>query len=86
MWINFGFRLVMDRFTSGVRVLSVQPISGVGSGMDLAQSIRVSDFESVLPGLAATLRSATVVVMVVEPLYGYSPTTSNRHSGYHFFL
>jgi len=34
----------------------VQPISGVGSGMDPGQSVRASDFESVLPGLPDSMQ------------------------------
>jgi len=42
---------------------SVQPISGVGSGMDSGQSVRVSDLGLVLPGLLASNVKVGIIIV-----------------------
>ena len=51
VWINFGFRSVMDRFTSGVRVQIGSAHFGCRFGYGFGSIGSGSGFGSVLPGL-----------------------------------
>ena len=64
---HFGCRLISGfvRLWIGLyrvfRSKSVQPISGVGSGINQGQSVQVSDLGSVLPGLLLVQSSSGIL-------------------------
>ena len=78
-----GFvRLSIDlRWVFGSK--SVQPISGVGSGMDPGQSVRVSGFGSVLPGLDANKSARVCNVRSQCWLFGLGSSNADLWSGLH---